>query len=81
MTITFESIVDACAMPQKGTRSYARVELEANLELAFVRTNGRRNEPLQAWYLTSGDERLRLEEAQVGALLKLLVGSEILTTR
>jgi hypothetical protein len=79
--ITLESIANACALPAKGTRSYARVQLEGNLELAFVRTSGRRNEPLEAWYLTSGQERLRVDEVQVEALLKLLMGTEVLTTR
>jgi hypothetical protein len=78
---TLADIRDACAMPQKGTRAYARVRLEAGLEIAFIRTNGRRNEPLEAWYLTNGDASLRIDEAQVQALLPLLVDPEILTTR
>jgi hypothetical protein len=68
-------------MPQKGARAYARVRLEGGLEIAFIRTSGRRNEPLEAWYLTNGDQQLRLQDAQVEALLKLLISDEILTTR
>ncbi len=71
----------ACAMPVKGARAYARVRLEAGLELAFIRTNGRRNEPLEAWYITNGADTLRLEENQVVPLLKLWDGAEISTIR
>ncbi len=79
--ITLETIQAACAMPAKGARAYARVQLEANLEIAFIRTSGRRNEPLEAWYLINGDQQLRIQDAQVQTLLKLMVGTEILTTR
>ncbi len=71
----------ACAFPLKGARAYARVRLEAGLELAFIRTSGRRNEPLEAWYVTNGADQLRIEEAQVVALLKLWAGGEISTIR
>jgi hypothetical protein len=71
----------SCAMPLKGARAYAKVQLEANLELVFIRTNGRRNEPLEAWYVANGSDTLRINEAQVSALLRLWAGAEISTVR
>ncbi len=72
------AIQDACAMPAKGARAYARVGLEAGLGILFIRTNGRRNEPLEAWYVASSPiETLRINEAQVETLLSLWDGSEI----
>ena len=71
----------ACAMPLKGARAYARVKLESNLEVVFIRTSGRRNEPLEAWYVGNGVDTLRIEENQVLALLKLWAGTEISTIR
>jgi hypothetical protein len=71
----------ACTMPLKGARAYARTKLEAGLELVFIRTNGRRSEPLEAWYVGNGSDTLRIDEAQAIALLKLWAGTEIATTR
>jgi hypothetical protein len=71
----------ACAMPLKGARAYARIKLESGLELVFIRTNGRRSEPLEAWYVGNGSDTLRIDETQVTALLKLWAGAEIMTTR
>ncbi|MEY4531963.1 MAG: hypothetical protein RLZZ156_2686 [Deinococcota bacterium] len=71
----------ACAVPLKGARAYARTKLEANLELVFIRTNGRRSEPLEAWYVGNGSDTLRIDETQVVALLKLWAGTEISTVR
>ena len=78
---TLEMLQAACAMPQKGARSYARVALEAGLEIVFIRTNGRRNEPLEAWYVSNGSENLRIGEIQVQTLLKLWAGTAISTVR
>ncbi len=71
----------ACAMPLKGARAYARTKLETNLELVFIRTNGRRSEPLEAWYVGNGSDTLRIDETQAVALLKLWAGTEISTVR
>jgi hypothetical protein len=71
----------ACAMPQKGARAYAKVQLEAGLELVFIRTNGRRNEPLEAWYVSNGSDHLRINDSQVLAFLKLWNGTAISTVR
>ncbi len=73
--------LNACAMPLKGARAYAKVQLEANLELVFIRTQGRRNEPLEAWYVGNGSDTLRVNDSQVTALLKLWAGAEISTIR
>lgn len=78
---TLEDIQNACAVPLKGARAYARVKLEANLELAFIRTNGRRNEPLEAWYITTQTDNLRIDESQALTLLALRTDDEILTLR
>jgi hypothetical protein len=78
---TLETLINACGMPQKGERRYARVALESGLQVAFIRTNGRRNEPLEAWYVTSADGKLRISEAQVPSLLKLWSGAEISTVQ
>ncbi len=80
-TPTRETIQHACALPDKGTRAYARVQLKAGLELAFIRTNGRRNEPLEAWYLTNDAGTLRIQDAQVTELLTLWTEGEISTQR
>ncbi len=78
---TLKILEDACAMPEKGERRYARVQLEAGLQIAFIRTSGRRNEPLEAWYVTNETGTLRIQPAQVSSLLKLWDGSEITTQR
>ncbi len=80
-TPTRETIQHACAFPDKGARAYARVQLKAGLELAFIRTNGRRNEPLEAWYLTNDAGTLRIQDAQVTELLTLWTEGEISTQR
>jgi hypothetical protein len=78
---TLESIQTACAFPDKGERRYAKINLEAGLQLAFIRTSGRRNEPLEAWYVTNETGTLRILEEQVLSLLKLWAGGEISTQR
>jgi hypothetical protein len=78
---TLESMQTACAFPDKGERRYAKVNLEAGLQLAFIRTSGRRNEPLEAWYVTNETGTLRVQEEQVLSLLKLWTGGEITTLR
>ncbi len=78
---TLEALQTACIMPQKGARAYARVALQTGLEIVFIRTNGRRNEPLEAWYVSSGSENLRISEVQVETLLKLWAGTAISTIR
>ena len=76
--LSLTAIQDACAMPAKGARAYARVGLESGLGILFIRTSGRRNEPLEAWYVASSPvETLRINEAQVEKLLSLWDGSEI----
>ena len=50
----------------------------SGLGILFIRTSGRRNEPLEAWYVASSPvETLRINEAQVEKLLSLWDGSEI----
>ncbi len=78
---TLESMQTACAFPDKGERRYAKINLEAGLQLAFIRTSGRRNEPLEAWYVTNETGTLRIQEEQVLSLLKLWTGGEIATQR
>jgi hypothetical protein len=78
---TLESMQTACAFPEKGERRYAKVNLEAGLQLAFIRTSGRRNEPLEAWYVTNETGTLRVQEEQVLSLFKLWTGGEITTLR
>jgi hypothetical protein len=78
---TRETIQQACAFPDKGARAYARVQLRSGLELAFIRTNGRRNEPLEAWYVTNDAGTLRIQDAQVSELLTLWTEGEISTQR
>ncbi len=78
---THTDLREACAIPEKGARAYARVRLESGLELSFIRTNGRRSEPLEAFYVGFGAEKLRIEQAQVETLLKLWAGAEIVTLR
>lgn len=78
---TLDSMQTACAFPDKGERRYAKINLEAGLQLAFIRTNGRRNEPLEAWYVSNETGTLRIQEGQVLSLLKLWTGGEITTQR
>jgi hypothetical protein len=78
---TLASLQAACAFPEKGERRYAKVNLEAGLQLAFIRTSGRRNEPLEAWYVTNETGTLRIQEEQVLSLLRLWTGGEITTLR
>ena len=80
-SMTLESMQTACAFPDKGERRYAKINLEAGLQLAFIRTNGRRNEPLEAWYVTNETGTLRVQEQQVLSLFKLWTGGEITTLR
>jgi hypothetical protein len=78
---TPESIQASCTFPEKGERRYAKVNLESGLQLAFIRTSGRRNEPLEAWYVSNETGTLRIQEEQVLSLLKLWNGGEITTQR
>ena len=78
---TLETIQQTCAFPAKGERAYARVPLQAGLEIAFIRTSGRRNEPLEAWYLTNETGTLRVQDAQVTSLLALWTDGEISNQR
>jgi hypothetical protein len=78
---TLDSMQTACAFPDKGERRYAKINLEAGLQLAFIRTSGRRNEPLEAWYVSNETGTLRIQEEQVLSLLKLWTGGDISTQR